>query len=103
MCLCVYGRFLTIIIINAMPTMRMMIMAATAGKKYVSTVDDGTCVGEVVAVGAPAIIKLDSADDDQYAPDPSNEAMTVYLPSIGIRSDGNSKLKLPLASVTTEV
>jgi hypothetical protein len=41
----VYGRFRSISMISAIPTMRMMIMAATAGRKYVSIIDGGVGVG----------------------------------------------------------
>jgi hypothetical protein len=72
-----YGRFLSISIISAIPTMRMMIIAATAGRKYASTIDGGVGVGVGFAAASLPIRRVDSADDGQYALDPVKLAMIV--------------------------
>jgi len=48
-CLYAYGRFLSNRIVMAKPNSIAMMMPATAGTKYMSTIDDGVSVGEAVA------------------------------------------------------
>jgi hypothetical protein len=57
--------------------MRMMIIAATAGRKYASTMDEGVGVAVGVAAASLPTKMVDSEDDGQYALEPAKIAMIV--------------------------